>query len=104
MIKVIVQDNQWVVLWEFNWEEWIAFTEMASKNWVEIPVSCSSWACGICRTNIIEWWEYIEREMTWTAMLPVWDEEILSCIAWIKGELFDENVKEDITITIKRLY
>ena len=104
MIKVIVENNQWEILWEFNWEEWLAFTEMAAKNWVEIPVSCWSWACGICRTTIVEWSEYIDREMTGIAALPVWEDEILSCIAGVKWELFDEEQKWDITITIKRLY
>ncbi len=104
MIKVIVQSNEWEVLWEFTWEEGIAFTQMASKNWVEIPVSCGSWACGICRATILEWAEHIDKEMTGLEALPMWEEEILTCIAGIKWELFREDIKEDIQIVIKRLY
>lgn len=99
MITITVQAANWETLWTFNAEKWKMITASATENGVEIPMSCGAWACGLCLCEIVEWWEFIDK---WNGFMALEDNQVLTCIATIKDDCFDNNVAWNVVI--KRVY
>lgn len=99
MITITVQAANWETLWTFNAEKWKMITALATENSVEIPMSCGAWACGLCLCEIVEWWEFIDK---WNGFMALEDNQVLTCIATIKDDCFDNNVAWNVVI--KRVY
>lgn len=99
MITITVQAANWETLWTFNAEKWKMITALATENDVEIPMSCGAWACGLCLCEIVEWWEFIDK---WNGFMALEDNQVLTCIATIKDDCFDNNVAWNVVI--KRVY
>lgn len=99
MIEISILTTDWNVLWTFNAEKWEVITTLATKNNVEIPMSCWAWACGLCLCEIIEWWEFIDK---WNWFMALEDNQVLTCIAKIKDECFDNGV--NWKVVLKRTY
>lgn len=99
MITITVQTPDWNVLWTFEAEKWKMITVLATENGVEIPMSCGAWACGLCLCEIVEWWEFIDK---WNGFMALEDNQVLTCIATIKDDCFDNNVAWNVVI--KRVY
>lgn len=99
MITITVQAANWETLWTFNAEKWKMITALATENGVEIPMSCGAWACGLCLCEIVEWWEFIDK---WNGFMALEDNQVLTCIATIKDDCFDNNVAWNVVI--KRVY
>lgn len=99
MITITVQTPDWNVLWTFEAEKWKLLTTLATEHNVEIPMSCGAWACGMCLCEILEWWEFIDK---WNWFMALEDNQVLTCIATIKDDCFDNNVAWNVVI--KRVY
>lgn len=95
MIEITVQTRDWNVLWTFGAEKWELITSMASKNNVEIPMSCGAGACGLCLCEIVQWWEFIEK---WNWFMNLEENQVLTCIATIKDECFDNNIEWKVVL------
>lgn len=102
MINIKVLGIDWNEVGSFNAEKWKTITTLATENNVEIPMSCWAWACGLCLCEIIEWWEYINKAYTTPWFMVLEDNQVLTCIAAIKDECFDNNIEANIII--KRTY
>lgn len=100
MIKIIVQNTEWVELWSFEAEKWKLITEMAQKNDVEIPFSCGAWACGLCLCKVIEWRELVNGSFLNHPLMELNEDEVLTCISSIKDEYFDDW--KDHEVILKR--
>lgn len=100
MINITVLARDWAELWTFAAEKWKVFTTLATENWVEIPMSCGAWACGLCLCEIVEWLEYINKAYSMPGFMELEENQVLTCIAAIKDECFDNNV--EATVVLKR--
>lgn len=94
-ITITVLWKDWVELWTFSAEKGKLITTMATENNVEIPMSCGAGACGQCLCEIIEWWEFIDK---WNGFMALEENQVLTCIAFIKDEYFDNNKSWKIII------
>lgn len=102
-IKITVQWSDWTVLGSFDAKKWETIMALAQANSVEIPFSCGAWACGLCLCYIVQWWEYIDKTYTTPSFMVLDEDQVLTCIAAIKDECFD-NVNANIEIILKRAY
>ena len=98
MIKITVQSKDWTELWTFAAEKWKVFTTLATENWVEIPMSCGSWACGMCLCEILEWVEYINKAYSMPGFMELEENQVLTCIAAVKDEYFDDSTEAEIVL------
>ena len=102
-IKITVQWSDWTEIGSFAAKKWETIMSLAQANNVEIPFSCGAGACGLCLCYIVQWWEYINKEYTTPSFMHLDEDQVLTCIAAIKDEYFDdENV--NIEIVLKRAY
>ncbi len=102
MIKVIVQDSNWVELGSFEAEKWKVFTDMAQEHDIEIPFSCWSWSCGLCLCEVVEWREVINESFLQEPLMEMYENEVLTCISAVKDEYFEKE--ENYTIILKRKF
>ena len=94
-IKITVQWSDWTEIGSFAAKKWETIMSLAQANNVEIPFSCGAGACGLCLCYIVQWWEYINKEYTTPSFMQLDEDQVLTCIAAIKDEYFDdENVKK----------
>lgn len=97
-INITVLARDWAELWTFAAEKGKVFTTLATENWVEIPMSCGAWACGLCLCEIIQWVEYINKAYSMPGFMELEENQVLTCIAAVKDECFDNNVEAIIVI------
>lgn len=97
-VTITVQDIQWQVLWSFPGEDNKAFTTMAAAHNVDIPVACGSGACGVCMCKIIQGKDFIEKNKTGEHLIPVGEDELLTCVSGIKTETLNDNEPHEIVL------
>lgn len=100
MIKIIVQNSEWVELGSFEAKKWKLITEMAQANNIEIPFSCGAGACWLCLCEVIEWRELINDSFLQHPLMEMYENEVLTCISAVKDEYFEKEW--DYTIILKR--
>lgn len=104
VVKVKINDSNGVLVWEFNGEDNISFSKMASKNNIDIPVSCGMWACFACACKIVSGGEFIDIGKISVPLvdLPVdekWNyQDVLTCVWWIKSEFLKDQWTHEIII------
>ncbi len=96
-ITVKVLDMAWNLEAEFEGEKNVIFSDSALKYGSDIPVSCGSGACGLCKCKIIEWLDLINPEMLSPSLMEMDEGFILACIAGIKDDV------EEWTIIMQRM-
>ncbi len=82
---------------EFEGEKNVIFSDMALKYGSEIPVSCGSGACGLCKCKVIEGLDLINPEMLSPSLMEMDEGYILACIAGIKDGV------EEWTIILQKM-
>ena len=102
-IKITVQWNDWTEIGSFAAKKWETIMALAQANNVEIPFSCGAGACGLCLCYIVQWWEYINKEYTTPSFMQLDEDQVLTCIAAVKDECFDDE-NANIEIILKRAY
>lgn len=102
-IKIIVQWSDWAEIGSFQAKKWETIMALAQANNVEIPFSCGAGACGLCLCYIVSWWEYINKEYTTPSFMQLDEDQVLTCIAAVKDECFDDE-NANIEIVLKRAY
>lgn len=102
-IKITIQWSDWTVLGSFDAKKWETIMALAQANNVEIPFSCGAWACGLCLCYIVQWWEYINKAYTTPSFMELDEDQVLTCIAAVKDEYFDEE-NANVEIILKRAY
>lgn len=100
MIKIIVQNPEWLELGSFEAEKKKLITEMAQSHDVEIPFSCGAGACGLCMCEVIEWRDLINGSFLQHPLMEIDGNEVLTCISAVKDEYFEKEW--DYTIILKR--
>lgn len=104
VVIVKINDSNWVLIWEFNWEDNISFSKMAKKNNIEIPVSCGMWACYACACKIINGSEFVDIGKISVPLIDLSVDEkgnykdVLTCVWWIKSEFLKDQWIHEIVI------
>ncbi len=54
------------------------------KQWIEIPNACRTGMCAACMCHIQDGGEFIQKDLGWEPAFPLWEDEVMTCIAWVK--------------------
>lgn len=91
-VQVKIMDLDGNIEAEFEGEKKVIFSDMALKYGSEIPVSCGSGSCGLCKCKIIAGGDLINPEMLSPSLMEMDEGYILTCIAGIKDEVEEGEI------------
>jgi len=97
-IIVKVQDSSGVLVWEFKAEKWKTISQMAEANQIDIPIACWAWACFVCAVKVLKWLDLVNWSLTSSPLIDLEEDQILTCIGWVKDEAFDKWENQEIVI------
>lgn len=93
---IIIKDSAWNVIKEINPDISKSLHKQITEAWVDIPAACYTWVCGACMCEIESWAENIDKNAFWEEWFPTWNDEVMTCIAWLKDK--------DKDIILKKVY
>ena len=64
--------------------------------WISLPAACYTGMCWACMCHIESWEENVDKSFRWEPWFPLADEEVMTCIAWLKDK--------DKDIVLKTIY
>ena len=103
-VNIKIQNTNWEEIKSFVAEDFKSISQMAQKNWVDLPVACCIGACYVCSCKIKSWSEYIQPDkITTPVVLPEKDEnwnykDVLTCVWWIKSEFIKDNEIHEVIL------
>lgn len=103
-VKVIVQNDIWEEVWQFQWQEYKWLSQMAVENGIDVPTSCGIWACYVCSCKILKWSEAIQIDKVQMPMIDLsvnedWTfNEVLTCVWWIKSDYLKSKEEYEIIL------
>ncbi len=92
MKKIIVKNASWEVIKEF--EQDINKTLISQMRDADLNVlsACHHWICWACIYKVNNGWENIIKDFKWSPWFPLWDDEVMTCIAWLQDSN-SENIE-----------
>ncbi len=96
MANITIKDKNNKILKSFPINIWKKLISQLKDNNIEVNSACNIWICWACMFNIESWKENIIKNFKWEPGFPLWDEELMSCIAWVKNE--------ETNIVLKNIY
>ena len=91
-MKLILQDKEWVQIWECTAVADKSLLDILTDNDIQIPYSCKMWVCGVCLCNVVSWWEHIIKK----DVMPTEDGMCLACTAFVN----DANAEWEIVLQL----
>lgn len=74
--------------------------DLAEENNVELPWSCRSGACFSCCATVTKGQDHLDPNKTWEMLIDVDEDEVLTCICWIKSWVFSSGESVEIDLTM----
>ena len=93
---ITIKNTSWEVIKIIEADISKTLLKQLSENGVELASACHTGICWACMCEIESWEENIDKSFRWEAWFPLWDEEVMTCIAWVKNK--------DIDIVLKTIY
>lgn len=98
-VIVTVKDIDWNMhTLDMDGNEEKSIIDVAEDNWIDLPYSCRSGACFSCCAEVKKWKEHLDTQKTGEALIDVEENECLTCICWVKKEVFSSWEQVDIEI------
>lgn len=86
---ITIKNANWEVIKTIEADLKRTIYRQLQKEWVELPSACFTWICGACICEIESWSENIEKDYKWEPGFPLAQEEVMTCIAWVKNKDID---------------
>lgn len=83
---------------ELNKDEDKSIIDLAEEKGVELPRSCRSGACFSCCATVTKWKEYLDLNKTWEMLIDVDEDEVLTCICWVRSWVFESGETVEIDV------
>ena len=96
MVQIRVENSNGELIKEVPVEVGKSLLSQLEAAEVEIPNACRAGMCAACMCNIKEGWEFIKKDLKWEAAFPLWEDEVMTCIAWVTDT--------DETIILQTMY
>lgn len=90
-ILVEVVDSNGNLDFSFSPKMGESFVDGADRSGFEIPTSCCAGACFTCACRVIQWEEDIERELLSIPLVDLEEDQMLTCIGWLKDHVFHDG-------------
>lgn len=86
MWNITVKNSSWEVIKTIPWDINKTLLKQLEDNWVEMHSACLEGICWACMCKIESWEENINKKMKTEPGFPLWDDEVMTCIAWLKND------------------
>ena len=96
MTKLTIQNKKGEVLKTLDVSPESSLLGQIEAVGVEIPNACRTGMCGACMCQIESGDQYIVKDSKWEPAFPLWDDEVMTCIGWVKDT--------DSEIILKTMY
>lgn len=93
---IIIKNSVWEVIKTIEADLTKTLLKQLQEAWVEMSYACHTGICWACMCNIESGSENIEKSFRWEPGFPLWDDEVMTCIWWIKNK--------DIDVVLKTIY
>ena len=100
-VKILVEDKNGQKIWEFMAEKGKTLSQLAELNSIDIPIACGAWACFVCAVKVKKGLEYLVAGLHSQPLVEVPEDQVLTCIAWVKNDCFEGD--KDIEIIIQKV-
>lgn len=85
MTHLIVKNKNGENIWEIELDEKRSLLSQMELSGIEIPNACRTWMCAACLCTIEQWENLILKDMKGEPAFPLWEEEVMTCIAGVKA-------------------
>lgn len=99
-MKIIIKNKDWKILKTIDSQVWKTLLTQIKDSWVDIHYACMTWICAACMCSIEKWEKFIDKSFRNEPWFFLWDDEVMTCIAWVKKEYNDLNEE----IILKTIY
>lgn len=96
MTKIIIKNAQWEIIKELDADLNKTLLKQLESQWVEIPAACYTGICGACMCEIESWEEWVNKSFRWEPGFPLWDEEVMTCVAGINPDVQGDIILKKI--------
>lgn len=98
-VTLIVKDIDWNThRLPMDSDQQKSIIDLAEEHGINLPYSCRSGACFSCCAEVTAGNEHLDREKTGEALIDVEDNECLTCICWVKSQVFESNESVEISL------
>lgn len=97
-MRIIIKNASWEAIKTIHWELWKTLLSIIEKSWVSIHHACETWICWACMCSIEKGWEFINKSFRNEPWFPLWDDEVMTCIASLN------SLEDDKEIILKTMY
>lgn len=99
-MKITIKNNQGNIIKTIDAEIGKTLLNQLTNAWIEMQSACNFGICAACMCQIEAWEEFLDKSFRHEPWFPLWDDEIMTCIWWIKKEMVNENGE----IILKTIY
>ncbi len=90
---ITIKNSEWKIIKQFSGDLSKTLLKQLELEWIKLDAACYKWDCAACLCEIEDWEENINKSFRWEPGFPLGDEEVMTCIAWIKDENQDIVLK-----------
>lgn len=90
---ITIKNSSWEVIKTIEADLSKTLLKQLQEEWIEIASACYTGICWACMCEIESWWENIDKSFRWEPGFPLWEEELMTCIAWVKDKEKDIVLK-----------
>ncbi len=94
-MKIIIKNSTWKILKEFIWTTKKTLISQIRDEDIDVHSACHHWICWACMFNIEKGNEFIIKNFKWEPWFPLDEQEVMSCIAWIKDTQWEIILKSN---------
>lgn len=90
MTKIIIKNADWELTRELDQDIWKTLIKQMNDAGEEVMSACHHGICWACIYSVDSWVDNINKSFKWEPGFPLWEDEVMTCIAWIKWN--DEEI------------
>ena len=93
---IIIKNKDWEIIKTIESDISKTLLKQLQESGVEMAYACHTGICGACMCQIESGSENVNKSFRWEPGFPLWDDEVMTCIAWV--------INKDEDIILKTIY
>ncbi len=89
---ITIKNASWEVIKTIDSDLNKTLLKQLEAEWIQLAAACYTGICWACMCEIESWEENVNKSFRWEPWFPLWDEEVMTCIAGVK------NTEKDIVL------
>lgn len=81
---LIIKNSAGEIIKEINPDINKTLLKQIEDEWVEMLSACYTWICWACLCHVESWLENVNKSFRNEPWFSLWEDEVMTCIAWIK--------------------